>query len=140
MAEAHREATAAVDGEQNPRAAEGERRICFDFLNLGRCSRARIFTFRHLLPESAEAQADAARRGVRVERLVAAVAAPEPADVLAERRGELGREGEPHPTGGGGPGGAGGTAERGAQGSMPMMSTTVGEDRGSSYPRSGPAA
>ena len=70
-AEAHRVATHAAEGEQNANLAPGETRVCFDFLNLGRCSRARNCSFRHLLPESAEAQVDAAMRGVEVHRTVA---------------------------------------------------------------------
>uniref|UniRef100_A0A7S3B634 C3H1-type domain-containing protein n=1 Tax=Haptolina ericina TaxID=156174 RepID=A0A7S3B634_9EUKA len=71
MAQAHREASIDPEGDQNPNTAPGETRICYDFLNLGRCGRARICSFRHLLPESAAARADADRRGVQVHRAVA---------------------------------------------------------------------
>ena len=48
-------------------AASTESRLCFEFLNLGRCDRANC-SFRHLLPTHPDAVADAARRE-RVGRL-----------------------------------------------------------------------
>ena len=62
----------SVEDDLNPKST-ADAPICYSFLNAGRCYR-KFCSFRHLVPEHPEAQADAARRGMAIgPRVEAAV-------------------------------------------------------------------